>query len=88
MGPYGLKRAATVSDVDALNTKADGSPILPARKAVLIHAAVVRACDRDDGIADDLIGARPVPLGTAGDRLQAGRVDPRLPDGRSGRGRP
>ena len=56
MGPYGLKRPATVSDVDAFNTNPDGSPILPARKAVMIHAAVVRACDKDDGIVDGLIG--------------------------------
>ena len=56
MGPYGLKRAATISDVDAFNTQSDGSPILPARKAVMIHAAVVKACDKDDGIADGIIG--------------------------------
>ena len=56
MGPYGRKRAATITDVDAFNTRPDGAPILPARKAVLIHAAVVRACDKNDGIADGLIG--------------------------------
>lgn len=56
MGPYGLKRAATISDIDAFNSKPDGSPILPARKAVLIHAAVVRACDKDDAITDGIIG--------------------------------
>jgi feruloyl esterase len=55
MGPYGLKRAATVTDVDAFNTHPNGSPILPARKAVLIHAAVVRACDGKDGIRDGII---------------------------------
>ena len=55
MGPYGSKRAAAVSDVDAFNTRPDGAPILPARKAVLIHAAVVRACDKKDGIADGII---------------------------------
>ncbi len=56
MGPFGLKRAATVSDVDAFNSRADGSPILPGRKALLIHRAVVAACDMNDGIRDGLIG--------------------------------
>ena len=56
MGPYGSNRAATISDVDAFNTNPDGSPILPARKAVIIHRAVVGACDRNDGIRDGLIG--------------------------------
>lgn len=56
MGPYGAKRAATVSDVDAFNTNPDGSPILPARKAVLMHAAVMRACDGDDGNKDGVLG--------------------------------
>ena len=56
MGPFGNKRAASISDVDAFNVKPDGSPILPGRKAMLIHAAVVRACDMNDGIRDGLIG--------------------------------
>lgn len=56
MGPYGSKRAATVSDVDAFNTRPDGSPILPGRKALLVHAAVVHACDELDRIKDGLIG--------------------------------
>ncbi|MDH7973241.1 tannase/feruloyl esterase family alpha/beta hydrolase [Sphingomonas sp. AR_OL41] len=56
MGPFGSKRAATVSDVDAFNSNPDGSPILPGRKAMLIHAAVVRACDGNDGVKDGLIG--------------------------------
>lgn len=56
MAPYGLKQAATVSDVDAFNSNPDGSPILPGRKALLIHAAVVRACDGNDGVKDGLIG--------------------------------
>ena len=56
MAPYGLNQAATVSDVDALNTNPDGSPILPNRKAILVHQAVVKACDGDDGIKDGLIG--------------------------------
>ncbi|MEO5640833.1 MAG: tannase/feruloyl esterase family alpha/beta hydrolase [Sphingomicrobium sp.] len=56
MGPFGKKRAASVSDVDAFNSNPDGSPILPNRKAVLVHAAVVRACDGNDGIRDGIIG--------------------------------
>lgn len=56
LAPFGSKQAATVSQVDAFNTNADGSPILPNRKAVLVHAAVVAACDRNDGVRDGLIG--------------------------------
>ena len=56
LAPYGSKQAASVSDVDAFNIKPDGSPILPNRKAVLVHQAVVRACDRNDGMIDGLIG--------------------------------
>ena len=56
MGPYGIHRAASISDVDAFNANPDGSPILPARKAVLVHQAVLRACDKDDGLLDRLIG--------------------------------
>jgi Tannase and feruloyl esterase len=56
MAPFGSKKAATITEVDAINL-ADGRPILPNRKTLLIHRAAVRACDRDDGIADGLIGA-------------------------------
>jgi feruloyl esterase len=56
MGPYGSKRAASIGDIDAFSTNPDGSPILPARKAILVHQAVVRACDRNDGVKDGLIG--------------------------------
>ncbi|UVO52478.1 tannase/feruloyl esterase family alpha/beta hydrolase [Sphingomonas sp. SUN019] len=56
MGPYGLKRAASVSDVDTFSANPDGSPIVPARKAILIHQAVVRACDGNDRVKDGLIG--------------------------------
>lgn len=56
MGPYGSKRAASVSDIDAFSTNPDGSPILPNRKAILVHQAVVRACDGNDGLKDGLIG--------------------------------
>ena len=72
MGPFGTRAAATVSDVDAFNTKPDGSPVLPNRKAVLVHQAVVRACDMDDGVRDGLIGDpracrwRPEDLACAG----------------------
>jgi len=56
MGPFGARRAASVSDVDAFNSNPDGSPILPNRKAVLVHEAVVRACDGNDGVRDGIIG--------------------------------
>lgn len=57
MGPFGSHRAASVSDIDAFATKPDGSPVLPNRKAVLVHEAVIRACDGDDGIRDRIIGS-------------------------------
>ena len=57
MAPFGSHKAASVSEVDAFNLDAAGQPILPNRKALLIHRAVVKACDKDDGIADGLIGA-------------------------------
>ncbi len=56
MAPFGNRQAASVSDVDAFNTNPDGSPVLPNRKALLVHAAVVKACDRNDGVIDGLIG--------------------------------
>ncbi|WP_425229975.1 tannase/feruloyl esterase family alpha/beta hydrolase [Sphingomonas sp.] len=72
LAPFGSRQAASVSDVDAFNTKPDGSPILPNRKAVLVHQAVVRACDGNDGVRDGLIGNprlcrwRPEDLACAG----------------------
>lgn len=54
--PSGAKKWATIADTDAFNTGPGGLPILPNRKAVLIHRAVVAACDRNDGIKDGLIG--------------------------------
>ncbi len=56
IGPFGLRRAASVVDVDQFNSRSDGSPIFPARKALLVHAAVVRECDGLDGLKDGLIG--------------------------------
>lgn len=38
------------------NLRADGSEILGVPQAQLLHAAVVAACDRNDGIKDGLIG--------------------------------
>ena len=66
--PFGGKKPAEVSDIDAFNTDARGHPILPNRKALMIHAAVVHECDMTDGIKDGLIGDprlcrfRPVDL--------------------------
>jgi feruloyl esterase len=56
LAPFGLKKPATISDIDRFNLDPSGRPILPNRKALLIHAAVVRACDRDDGLSDGIIG--------------------------------
>ena len=57
MAPFGKRKAATISDVDAFNLDARGKPIVPNRKALLVHRAVVRQCDKDDGIADGIIGS-------------------------------
>ncbi len=56
LAPFGSKQAASISDIDRFNLGQGGRPILPNRKAVLIHQAVVRACDRNDGRMDGLIG--------------------------------
>jgi feruloyl esterase len=76
MAPYGTKQAATISDIDAFNTRPDGAPILPNRKAILVHAAVVRACDRNDGIADGVIGD-PRRCGWEPDRIACKGSDTR-----------
>lgn len=57
MAPFGIRKPATVSDVTAFNTSSDGSPILPNRKTLLLHAAVLKACDKRDGLIDGLISA-------------------------------
>ena len=68
MHPFGFNKPAEGSDIDAFNTDAQGHPILPNRKALMIHAAVVRACDMNDDIRDGMIGDprlcrfRPVDL--------------------------
>ncbi len=56
LAPFGSKKAATVTEIDRFNLDASGKPILPNRKALLVHRAAVAACDKDDGIADGLIG--------------------------------
>lgn len=56
MAPFGSRKAATITDIDRFNLDASGNPILPNRKALLVHRAAVATCDKDDGIADGLIG--------------------------------
>lgn len=56
LAPFGSHKAASISEVDAFNLGPDGQPILPNRKTLLIHRAVVAACDKGDGITDGLIG--------------------------------
>ena len=56
MAPFGNRKAASVSQVDAFNTGPNGAPILPNRKTMLVHRAAVRQCDKDDGIVDGIIG--------------------------------
>jgi feruloyl esterase len=56
VAPFGAGKAASITEVDRLNLDAAGRPILPNRKALLVHRAAVAACDADDGIRDGLIG--------------------------------
>jgi feruloyl esterase len=56
LNPFGGWRPAEVSQVDRFNLDPSGKPILPNRKALMIHRAVVRACDMNDGVRDGLIG--------------------------------
>ena len=57
MAPFGIRKAATVSDVYGFNTEPSGRPILPNRKVLLLHRAVLKDCDSRDGIIDGLISA-------------------------------
>jgi feruloyl esterase len=57
MAPFGSRKPATVSDVTAFNTAPDGRPILPNRKTLLLHSAVLKACDKRDGLVDGLVSA-------------------------------
>lgn len=57
MAPFGNRKPATISDVNAFNTGPGGRPILPNRKTLLLHAAVLKMCDRRDGLADGLVSA-------------------------------
>lgn len=57
MAPFGNKKPATITDVNGFNLGPDSRPILPNRKALLIHSAVVRKCDKLDGLLDGLISA-------------------------------
>ncbi|WP_195908487.1 tannase/feruloyl esterase family alpha/beta hydrolase [Novosphingobium sp. Gsoil 351] len=57
MAPFGNRKPATISDVNGFNTGQDGRPIFPNRKTLLLHAAVIKACDKRDGLVDGLISA-------------------------------
>jgi hypothetical protein len=57
MAPFGNRKPANISDVNGFNTAPDGRPILPNRKTLLLHAAVLKACDKRDGLLDGLISA-------------------------------
>lgn len=76
MAPFGSRKAPTISEVDAFNLDAAGKPILPNRKALLIHRAVIKECDKDDGIADGLIG-RPLQCSFRPAQLQCKTGDTR-----------
>ncbi len=55
MAPFGSKKPANITDVNGFNLGPDNRPILPNRKTLLIHAAVLRKCDKLDGLLDGLI---------------------------------
>jgi pimeloyl-ACP methyl ester carboxylesterase len=54
--PYGDPKPESEVNPDAVNTGADGKPILPNRKALLVHQAVIQRCDMNDGLRDGLVG--------------------------------
>ena len=58
--PFGDRRSEAETNPDAVNTDSignnGGQPILPNRKALLIHQAVLQRCDMNDGLRDGLIG--------------------------------
>jgi feruloyl esterase len=56
MGPFGVPRPRSEFLPQVFNLDAAGKPIMPNRKALLVHAAVVRDCDMNDGVKDGLIG--------------------------------
>jgi hypothetical protein len=62
MAPFGLKKPPSISEVDAFNLDSTGRPILPNRKALLLHRAAIKMCDKQDGIVDGVIG-RPLQCG-------------------------
>lgn len=56
MGPFGPRRDPSQVDPAIFNFDAAGNAILPNRKALLVHRAVVAQCDMNDGVKDELIG--------------------------------
>jgi feruloyl esterase len=58
--PFGDHRSEAETNPDAVNTGSidgkGGQPILPNRKALLVHQAVLQRCDMNDGLRDGLIG--------------------------------
>ena len=54
--PFGEPLPESAVNPDAINTASDGRPILPNRKALLVHQAVLQRCDTNDGLRDGLIG--------------------------------
>jgi feruloyl esterase len=63
------------------NTKPDGSYYLSAKDADLLHKAVIKACDKNDGIEDGLIGdPRKCAFDPASLRCRAGQTDDCLSD--------
>ena len=56
MDPFGPRPDPELVNPGVFNYDAKGEPILPNRKALLVHRAVVRDCDMNDGVKDGLIG--------------------------------
>ena len=76
MAPFGRNKPPTITEVDAFNLDAAGRPILPNRKALLIHRAAIRRCDRADGLLDGVI-SKPLACGFKPAELLCNTADSR-----------
>jgi pimeloyl-ACP methyl ester carboxylesterase len=56
MGPFGPRPDPSLTNPAVFNKDGNGRSILPNRKALLVHRAVVAQCDMNDGVKDGLIG--------------------------------
>lgn len=56
LAPFDSTRDVEASNPDRINSGPDGLPLLPNRKALLVHQAVMARCDGNDGLKDGLVG--------------------------------